>query len=136
VQSREINKNKCRIDRLSAYWAAKRVDALKLGFDRNTDFDPKGRKIAPQRRRRLLQLQKSKSLMALPNQAANCHAADARQIPTPENHSYWTPSPKQLSASAGFLLSSNRDCWIADPVKPRKSGKTGKQFPKCCFNVP
>jgi hypothetical protein len=48
-----------------------------------------GRKIAPQCWRRLLQLQKSKSLMDLSNQAANCHAADARQIPVPENHSCW-----------------------------------------------
>jgi hypothetical protein len=41
-QSREINRNRCRINWLSAYWAAKQVNALKLGFDRNTDFDPKG----------------------------------------------------------------------------------------------
>jgi hypothetical protein len=32
-QAREINKNRCRINRLAAYWAAKQVNALKLGFD-------------------------------------------------------------------------------------------------------
>jgi hypothetical protein len=32
-QSREINKNRSRIDSLSAYRAAKQTYALKLGFD-------------------------------------------------------------------------------------------------------